>query len=293
MRNAITVNFFQNTSFSETSQKQVLQVLTSEGITLTGILLRSQKATKAAASIVQPSVQSVQDFTQNEVFLCAEESHFYSHCLERLVFPDCTESDFVVEFGCGDGSPVINALTRSTFRSVIYGYELNPSAYDVACSRAEQRGLSGKYVIQNQSFFDSQRPKAQYLIANPPYLPAIDNQIRMPLLHGGTDGATLTNRLLTLDYPSVMTLISSYSNPVGTITHALEQGYRVADFMVTPLPFGYYSSEPKVKHQIEALHRDRKAFYSNNIYFLAGVLFQKDENRSDLSTELIQVMTAL
>ena len=228
------------------------------------------------------------------MFFCAEESHFYSHCLERLVFNRCGQSDFIVEFGCGDGSPVINSLMRSCSPSVIYGYELNPSAYELACSRIQQCQLEAQYVIQNQSFFDSQRPKAHYLIANPPYLPAIDNQICLPLLHGGTDGATITNRLLTLDYPCVMTLVSSYSNPVATIDHALKQGYSVADFMVTPLPFGYYSSESKVKGQIETLQRQSKAFYSGNIYFLAGVLFQKTSlSETDLSAELIKVMTSL
>jgi hypothetical protein len=36
------------------------------------------------------------------------------------------------------------------------------------------------------------------------------------------------------------------------------------------------------------------AFYSENIYFLAGVLFKKQQKSTvDLSTELVQVMTAL
>jgi hypothetical protein len=88
--------------------------------------------------------------------------------------------------------------------------------------------------------------------------------------------------------------VSSYSNPVGTIAHALANDYGVADFMITPLKFGYYSSEPKVKNHISELRKSRKAFYSRNIYFLAGVLFKKrDISDIDLSTELIQVMTSL
>jgi hypothetical protein len=265
---------------------------------LTGILLRSQES---ASLVAQPIAQSMDrssfqplQKSKDEVFFCAEESHFYSHCLERLVFQNCTPSELVVEFGSGDGSPVINSLLRSHFDSAIYGYELNPSSYEIARSRVQQCQLSDKYILQNESFFDSQRPEAHYLIANPPYLPAIDNQICMPLLHGGTDGATITNRLLTLNYPCVMTLVSSYSNPVGTISHALEHGYSVADFMLTPLPFGYYSSDPKVKGQIEELQRQQKAFYSGSIYFLAGVLFQKSAlTDTDLSIELLRVMTAL
>lgn len=228
------------------------------------------------------------------MFFCPEESHFYSHCLERLVFNCCASDHDVIEFGCGDGSPVINSLMRCNFNSKIYGYELNAAACEVAQFRIQQCNLEDQYIIHSHSFFESDRPEAHYLIANPPYLPAQDNQICMPLLHGGNDGATITNRLLELDYPCVMLLVSSYSNPGSTIEAALAQGYHVADFMVTPLKFGYYSSETKVKKQISALRRDYKAFFSKNIYFLAGVLFKK-QNLSpiDISTELMQVMTAL
>jgi hypothetical protein len=89
-------------------------------------------------------------------------------------------------------------------------------------------------------------------------------------------------------------MISAYSNPIETIEYAAEEGYQVADFMVSPLQFGYYSSEPKVKDAITELRTQRKAFYSKNIYFLAGVLFQRrSHSKPDLSTELLKVMTAL
>ncbi len=233
-------------------------------------------------------------FSQDEVFVCSEESQFYSHCLERLVLNNCIGSELVVEFGCGDGSPVIHSLLRTQFASSIHGYEMNRLACKVANARIEQHRLDSQYVIYNQSFFESSRPEAEYLIANPPYLPAPDNKISMPLLYGGTDGAAITKRLLSLGYPNVLLMISSYSNPVDTINHAIAQDYCVADFMVSPLKFGYYSSEPKVEHSILKLREHHKAFYSKNIYFLAGVLFKKQhESVVDLSTELIQVMTAL
>ncbi|MCU0549981.1 MAG: SAM-dependent methyltransferase [Leptolyngbya sp. Prado105] len=234
----------------------------------------------------------IRNVTTPEVFFCPEESHFYSHCLERLVFSHCTNCDLIVEFGAGDGSPVINSLMRSRFDSVIHGFELNSAAYEVAKSRVDQYDLHHQYIVHNQSFFDSAPTNAGYLIANPPYIPAPDDQIRMPLLHGGTDGATLTNRLLTLGYPNVMLLVSSYSNPIETLQCAADQGYTVADFMVTPLKFGCYSSEPKVKKWIAQLRDRGQAFYSQNIYFLAGVLFKRS-GTPDLTNELIQVMTAL
>lgn len=242
-------------------------------------------------TLLRPTSQTV---SETEVFFCPEESHFYSHCLERLVFSQYDDSHLIVEFGSGDGSPVINSLVRSGCKTVIHGFELNLSAYEVARSRVEQCNLRQNYVLHNKSFFDAAPTDADCLIANPPYIPAPDNQIRMPLLHGGFDGATITNRLLTLKYRSVMVLVSSYSNPLETMRCAAEQGYTVANFMVTPLQFGYYSSEPKVKNWIAKLRENRQAFYSQNIYFLAGVLFKHSSIASvDLSDELIQVMTAL
>jgi hypothetical protein len=89
-------------------------------------------------------------------------------------------------------------------------------------------------------------------------------------------------------------MISAYSNPVETIDYAIAQGYQVVDFMISPLRFGYYSCEPKVRDSITNLRQKHKAFYSQNIYFLAGVLFKKsDSSNVDLSAELLKVMTAL
>jgi len=62
---------------------------------------------------------------------------------------------------------------------------------------------SDKYTIHNSSFFESSIPNAEYLISNPPYLPAIDDNICQPLLHGGTDGSTIETAL-SLDYENVL-----------------------------------------------------------------------------------------
>ena len=51
---------------------------------------------------------------------------------------------------------------------------------------------------------------------------------------------------MTLGFDSAILLLSSYANPVETLEHAKANGYQVTDFMITPMPFGYYSSEPKV-----------------------------------------------
>ena len=229
-----------------------------------------------------------------DIFFCPEESKFYSHCLETLVLNECVNSESLVEFGSGDGSPVINSLLRTRFNGLIHGFELNNSACKAANLIIEEYNLCDKYIIHNQSFFDAAKPEAEYLVSNPPYLPAPDDDIYLPALRGGNDGSTLTKQLLSLDYDNVLLMISSFSDPEGTINHAREKGYYIADFVVVPLPFGYYSSEPKVKNTIKELRKKQKAFYSEQIYFLAGVLFKKaDKSSTDLSSELVKVMTAL
>ncbi|MEA5447375.1 SAM-dependent methyltransferase [Leptolyngbya sp. CCNP1308] len=230
----------------------------------------------------------------NQVFFCPEESQFYAQCLEKMVLTQSHATDPIVEFGAGDGSPVIQALLKSSFEGIIQGYELNREASQLARLRIEQYGLSSYYQIHNDCFFTSASANARYLIANPPYLPAPDNQLYMPSLHGGDDGARITNRLLAQGCEQVMLMISAYSNPVDTVDYAIQQGYEVVDFMVTPLKFGYYSCEPKVRESIARLKRRKQAFYSERIYFLAGVLFrQKSASTTCLSEEFLKVMTAL
>lgn len=250
---------------------------------MTGTLLNSRRFELEA---VAPS--------PNEVFYCPEESHFYSQCLEKMVLPRCTPVDRVVEFGSGDGSPVIHSLLRTHFKSKIQGYELNSESCQIAQSHIQQYQLDDQYIVHNQCFFEGWKLSgANYLISNPPYLPAPDSHICMPALHGGYDGAVLTRRLFDLGCEQILSLISAYSNPLETIEYALAQDYYVADFMISPLKFGYYSSEPKVQNTIAALRRERKAFYTQNIYLIAGVLFQqRHKAETDLSRELIQVLTA-
>lgn len=226
------------------------------------------------------------------VFFCPEESDFYSHCLETLVLKNCFGSESIVEFGSGDGSPVLKALLRTDFIGTIQGFELNRSAYEIATSRIKEHKLSHSYILHNRCLFDGAKPEADYLISNPPYLPALDNKLYQPLLHGGIDGITVTQKLLSLNYPNVLTLVSSYSNPEGLINHALAAGYQVSDFAILPIQFGYYSSEPKVKRRIHELRQANQAFYSENIYLLAGVLFTQ-ETTDDLSTELLALLKSL
>lgn len=227
-----------------------------------------------------------------EVFCCPEESNFYSYCIERLVFNGCVDSEAIVEFGSGDGSPVIHSLLRSDFDGVVHGYEVNSSAYRIAEARVQQFGLGDRYLLHNASLFEVPRIEGTCLISNPPYLPAPDNDLYQPFLHGGTDGITITKKLLSMDYDRALMMVSSYSNPIGLVEFAAQKGYYVENFFVSPLPFGYYSSEPKVKNQIVAMRTKNQAFCSEQMYLLAGVLFTQ-RYEVDLSDEFVRVITAL
>jgi methylase of polypeptide subunit release factors len=250
-------------------------------------------ANTAPVAIADASL--VKSYSPDEVFFCPEESQFYSQCLEKLLISRGAELNTGIEFGAGDGSPVISCLLKTQFDGVIHGYELNADAYKVAKNRIQQYRLDDRYQIHNSCFFEGLRSTpADFLIANPPYIPAPDDRIYMPKLYGGIDGAAISKQLLSLDCEKALLMLSAYSNPIGTIEHARDRGYIVADFTITPLQFGYYSSQPKVKNWIAKLRQQNKAFYSANTYFLAGVLFEKKEKSSiDLSFELLKVMTAL
>lgn len=251
--------------------------------------------TQSTASVVtQPTAYNL----PCEVFWCPEETRFYAQCLEKMVLNQCSRLNAIVEFGSGDGSAVIYSLLKTPFEGVIHGYELSPIACQIARTHIRQQGLKNRYIIHNECFFKGLKQQAaDCLIANPPYIPAPDDRILMPELYGGVDGASITKTLLTVGCDQVLLMISAYSNPVETIAHARAQGYQVVDFMVTPLPFGYYSSEPKVRSWIAKMRSQNQAFYSRNVYFLTGVLFQQrkqaNQANTDLSDELLKVMTAL
>ncbi|NEQ28640.1 MAG: SAM-dependent methyltransferase [Microcoleus sp. SIO2G3] len=227
-----------------------------------------------------------------DVFFCPEESNFYSYCLETMVLNGRVDRDAIVEFGSGDGSPVIKALLRSDFNGTVHGFELNASACEIAIARVREYELDEHYWLHCQSFFEGDRPDATVVVSNPPYLPAIDNQLYQPLLHGGIDGVTVTKKLLELGYDEALMMVSSYSNPKGLIDFAAQQGYCVSNFLVSPLPFGYYSSDPKVRSRIAEMREQQQAFYSDQMYCLAGVLFSQRCD-VDLTAEFLQVITAL
>ena len=231
-----------------------------------------------------------------EVFVCPEESAFYAQCLHMFLVGHCQTAPVIHEFGSGDGMPMIEAVLRACFQGVIHGYEIN----DVSCNRANTRirhhQIEQRYIVHHGCFFDvCEKPHASTLVTNPPYLPAwTDSCLYIKGLYGGLDGSMISRKLLSLDYSTVLLMVSSFSNPAGLIQYASEQGYSVVDFLIRPLRFGRYSSQPEVKSRIIELHQEYKAFFSEHYYLLAGVVFQK-QNHADkeLSADLMAAIQSL
>ena len=53
-----------------------------------------------------------------------------------------------MEFGTGDGSPVINCLVGRRFDGVVHGFEINSQAAALARSTAVKHGLGEKYQVR-------------------------------------------------------------------------------------------------------------------------------------------------
>lgn len=87
----------------------------------------------------------------HDIFVCDEESHFYSQCLEKLLVKNSSSSQTVIEFGSGDGTPILSCLQRSHFSGTIHGYELNPKSAALARNGAAELQLSQRYVVSNNS----------------------------------------------------------------------------------------------------------------------------------------------
>lgn len=235
--------------------------------------------------------QRVADIQNEEIFTCRDESNFYSMCIEHLLLSQVTDDATLIEFGSGDGTPVIDALKKSDFTGQITGFELNAAAHATCQKNIAAGKLSSHYRVLGGSFFEKKTRDYDALLANPPYIPFPDNSIRLPYLHGGPQGSELSMRLLTEPCRMMMMILSSYSNPVGIIDHARQQGLCVADFFVTPISYGIYSREPKVFDYIMTLKNQGCAYASENGYLLAGVLFVRaDQGCDDHSDHLKNLM---
>lgn len=231
---------------------------------------------------------------EKEKFSCLEETNWYSISLEDIVLNSCSPNDILVEFGMGDATPVIQAIKKSSFNGVIYGYEINEKVFEEAVENINSSGLSCHYKPILKSFFEeTNKPESNILISNPPYIPAEDKDILLPHLYGGKNGNELSMRLLREGYNIVFMLIASYGNPIELIRYAHDCGYIVSSFIVTPMTFGYYSSEKKVFERISKMRTKGQAFFSGTRYLIASVVFSKNRTRDNLHDELCKVISCL
>lgn len=191
---------------------------------------------------------------------------------------------------------MVDALQHSKFKGLVHGYEIQNASWELAKARIEQYQVQQHYIVHHDNFFDTvDKPDARTLVTNPPYLPICNPDVLyLKGLYGGPDGSMISRKLLAMEYQTVMLMVSSFSDPAGLIQFAGDQGYSVVDFVVQPLIFGCYSSQPEVQNRIWELFRDGKAFFSDHYYLLAGVVFQKRKPIDpELSGDLMALMRSI
>ena len=94
----------------------------------------------------------------------------------------------------------------------------------------------------------------------------------------------------------------AFSDPASVLRRAAAEGYRVADFVAAPLPFGLYSSSREVRVALKALRAEGHAFFGARKYMIAGALFVQrkregggggEDEDEDLSAALLCALSAL
>ena len=232
------------------------------------------------------------------IFRDREESEFYAQCVRDFLFRhgyELLEDKEIVELGVGTGETIAELLKYHGFTGKIRGYEIDGASYEYARRLIDAHSVSDRYLILNDDFFEAVKGAVVggCVISNPPFIPAHDQSIRMPELWGGTDGSSVTKRIIECGFERLILLVSSFSNPLSIINYASVHGYRVLDFAFRTMRFGAYSSEPKVRERIAELGRRAEAFVSADRYCLAGVAWVKNDNVTDLSPALAQSLMSL
>ena len=221
------------------------------------------------------------------------ESTFYGWCVERLLSCDDLGDRLdggLLEIGTGTAVPVADALLRSRSSAHVTGYELDPASVAAARSEIQRLELPNYTVVQGDFFECAVGAPQRCVIGNPPYLPAMAGPISAPLLWGGQDGADVTRGVLARGFDTVMLVIASISNPEGVIDFAREQGYTVLDWMSTPIRFGRYCRDIRVRSRISDLARSGHAFFGPDSYLIAGVTWVRQAAAADQADVLARVM---
>jgi Methylase of polypeptide chain release factors len=99
----------------------------------------------------------------------------------------------VVELGTGDATAiadVVAGLPELRVRS----FDISAPSVERARENIAARGVADRYTVEFGDFFDradsAAGPSASTVIANPPYIPAPDRDIRMPELGAGCTATT-------------------------------------------------------------------------------------------------------
>jgi methylase of polypeptide subunit release factors len=224
-------------------------------------------------------------------FDCAEESAHYAFSVQLLLsqYADVLpwRAEGVAELGSGDAR-AIGQVVRSMPGLRVHGTDISETSVERARATIEELDVADRYTIELGDFFEwadsSGGRQVSTVIANPPYIPAPDDDILMPELWGGEHGNDLVLRLFKAGFEHLLIALPSYSDPAETLETAADLGYRVANFLAMGLEFGRYSKEPKVRAHIQQLVADGHGWAGDDEYVVAvALLTQSPEVTRDRS----------
>jgi methylase of polypeptide subunit release factors len=247
-----------------------------------------------AVLLPQPSGNHVVD----GFFDCAEESAHYAFSVQLLLTQYAAvvpwRDEGVAELGSGDARAIAHVV-RALPGLTVHGTDISPTSVDRARRTIAGLGVADRYTVELGDFFawaaspDGRRTTT--VIANPPYIPAPDDDILMPELWGGWYGNDLLLRLLKAGFDHLLVALPSYSDPAATLAAAGELGYRVANFLAMGLEFGAYSREPKVAEHIARLTAEGHGWAGEDSYVVAvALLTRSPQVRRDRRTELLRAL---
>ncbi|HEX2075872.1 MAG TPA: methylase [Geodermatophilus sp.] len=231
-------------------------------------------------------------------FSSADESAHYafSVCLLLERYRDQLRwaEEGVVELGTGDASAIAGAVASLPGLRV-RSYDISAESVERARQNIAARGVADRYTVELGDFFDRADSAGglpvSTVIANPPYIPAPDRDIRMPELWGGVHGNDLVLQLLKAGYENVVVAVPSYSDPLTTVATATDLGYRVANFLAMGLDYGPYSAEPKVSEHIRRLCAEGRGWAGDDEYMVAVALFtQNPDIPGDRAAQLLRAL---
>ena len=231
-------------------------------------------------------------------FDCAEESAHYAFSVQLLLTQYAEvvpwQEQGVAELGSGDARAIAHVV-RAVPGLRVHGTDISPTSVQRARQTITAVGVADRYDVELGDFFgwadSAGGQRVETVIANPPYIPAPDGDIRMPELWGGWYGNDLVLRLLKAGFDHLLVALPSYSDPAATLSTAADLGYRVANFLAMGLEFGEYSREPKVREHIARLTAEGHGWAGDDEYVVAvALLTRSPEVRRDRAVELMRAL---